>query len=328
MGSSGLVRPQLLYTDVLLKLTLPKVFIGIFMADLVKLPMSFTCPSKQCVTYTLAMTVAYFNLFVICAQLAALTEIVYQVQSCPSRVLADRTLGHILRKSISQLISLRQEGKRVKAMGAETQSTERGEVRHMTETTRDLVLADINLAEPRDENRNRRRRTRTTSGNGTITNKSRHHRSITLGDLAAVVQYDSQGGARNPFSGTRNPFSDSEKVHRLEDHPADLYGMIPTARRVAALKTGQPKTPPNFSRPTSPYSTHSYNSGLRAISPAQPESFIMPYTPMSILQSPDSRYSTYSRWSADVTPTSRHSKIGMEGSPDSLVGETVKTPTG
>lgn len=93
----------------------------IFTADLSEAlshPTSLECPSTRCSEYTLGLIITHLLLFTFVAQLLGFALIIYELQSAPRRVLADKTLSSILQKSTAQLLLLREEIRHARALGS------------------------------------------------------------------------------------------------------------------------------------------------------------------------------------------------------------------
>lgn len=340
--------------------------VGVFIADLVHSltpPHVLICPSTNCIAYSIAVTLSYIQFFTLVAQLLGFSLLMYELQSAPRRVLADRSLSHILSKSTSQLVSIREEIRRVRALGpefAQRSPRERESDVYMSETTSTHRRAETGLNMPSLKLEDRiggRRRTRTTSASTVSASSRLQNHILTLEEVLPVVVDDTipvrQSGAGVEMAALRSAYRSKKDngrypVHQLSDGMSiksasgsviDLSDPFANGHQVRLSVTcPSDEGIAMFTRPPSLV----LDKARRSFQPAKAESAVIPYsptvvtTPMTPLTpaSPFSPESKYSRWSAEVATPRTVKKVLVQATatpfgtdePDSPRDEEVVTP--
>jgi len=185
------------------------VIVAVYILDLahsLSAPNRFTCPSANCSRYVLAITLAYIILFTFIAQLLGFALIMYEVQSAPRRVLADRSLSTILKKSVPQLVAIREETRRAHDMGDNRPDIGSPRLIGVTlaETTGALRRAERAVSTASlpglvglslEEDKRGRRRVRTASASILLTGAPLRPQQITLDEARPVVVHNGTGAS-------------------------------------------------------------------------------------------------------------------------------------
>ena len=333
LGVSGLVQSGPYATSLTI------VIVAVYILDLahsLSSPDRIVCPSANCSRYGLSITLAYVILFTFIAQLLGFALIIYEVQSAPRRVLADRSLSTILKKSVPQLVAIREETRRVRDMGDDRPDNASPRLigASFAETTGALrraegTMSDVNLPglagfSPKEEEKRGRRRVRTASASILLTGAPFRPQQITLDEARPIVvlagseAIDEVDDAvelrslrrsvrirddRNPAMPTQAASKDTAEIELADpfddDVRLDRYSFFRNPRDAPA--------PP---RSASPAGRKSLLSG-RMFSPAQAESAVFPYDP-SVLPSARpalrTHASTGSAFAGPFSPESKYSR--------------------
>lgn len=262
---------------------------------------------------------------------------IYELQSAPRRVLLDRSLAHILQKSVAQLISLREEVRRVRSLGPDPlHSSSRCSETYMSETAGTLRRAETGLNLPSLKLKERvggRRRTRTVSASTSITSFRLQNHVLTLDEVRPVVvgpniiSQKANGGLESSALHTsyllkadngRYPVHTvfgHQDLAIVNDHQGDSsspfdHGLEEDLNLPSPLSGRKP-----FARPKS---LAIVEASRRFHQPAKAESAVIPFSPTVVgtpitpitPSTPFSPASKYSRWSDEVA-TPRTSRIAL-----------------
>lgn len=310
--------------EIIVAAKLIEALVAVFIADLSSTltpPHTLSCPSPHCSTYILAFTLSYIHFFMLATQLLCFALLIYEIQSAPRRVLADRSLANILRKSVLQLVSLREEVRRVRALGPEffDRSPRLPELFDV-ETTATLRRAESagNLPSALaynlmlEDRLGKRRRTRTTSGSGIGVGQSLHE-ALILDEVKPALH-----NASAPKRGRPTDRSSSQC------HRSTLQTMTPSSDISDPFNVDTPRlsvtSPSGIDYSDDEFVLSPVNTKSTVILHGPPSPTLLSPVPRPYPFSPDSRYS---RWSTD----SAEDVVSTPRTPRKSLKDATATPT-